>query len=651
MSRPLSGSVLISRDTDYEAYLRGPDGASDSSSGASSAASSDEDDHHSSEDGSYDEDGRHVTSPTGRSKKSKKETRDEGEGSVGSSGSGTNNTSSLGGNASQQQRPKDSFVNYLFHSLFSPNEERRSGRSDDEGGSSGLDGEGEKDLGDDERPLYWCTTRRIKVFIVLLLAGAGIGVSVGAHQVVKNSESTDFNESVSPAWFVTSCATIGPFLIIVSSQYFRLATILEKETAFMIENFHWSLKTHSKYITGEVVIASRENDDVELLPEWDAKSNGTLDSVEISVDSTTASSSNHEKPIWPNVTLLTFEIVGYRTILKGGMDHVFYLPILNTTDELAEWNAYSSSASNPAAAWIDISREIYSQSGTTASHDFLVPSDEGYVSPQVVPFVYHPLESAGLSNSSRALGVAFPTPIDPTKTPPPYLPSWQVSPPPNVNQTKFINMDLYQLPFVAPLVDAITNPSSGERGGVFSPFTSPPTLEGGDLSYMWNTRVDAIPKSAAESTKSTVILTFDRMGDVEYSTTSITNTESPTSADEKYYALPRSIFAEPVLDNVFGDKSVVKGVILASINWDVFLAHLMFRSAYKQRIGNPEAPLIDIVLQNSCNESYTFRVLGPEVRFISGSCCYVPFGLTLNSTFLLCAVVLCSSWRQTQSRL
>jgi hypothetical protein len=397
----------------------------------------------------------------------------------------------------------------------------------------------------------------------------------------------------------------------VSSQYFRLATILEKETVFMTENFAWSLTTHSRYVTGEVVIASREDDELEPLNEREAS-----DSMEISVDSTTVSSSEGGRPIWPNVTLLTFEIVGYRTILKGGMDHVYYLPMLQSAKELAEWNAYTSSPSNPAASWIDISREIYSQSYNTAS-DFLAPSDEDYVSPQVVPYVYDPLGSPALSNSSRALGVAFPPPIDPAKTPPPYLPSWQVSPPPNANQTKFINMDLYQLPFVAPLVDAITQPNSGGRGGVFSPFTSPPTQESGDLSYMWNTRVDSIPKSTAESTESTVILTFDRMGDVEYSTitTSTADTESSSSVDEQYYALPRSIFAEPVLDNVFGNESAVKGVILASINWDVFLARLMFRSAYTQRIGNPEAPLIDIVLRNNCNESYTFRVLGPEVSF------------------------------------
>jgi hypothetical protein len=369
------------------------------------------------------------------------------------------------------------------------------------------------------------------------------------------------------------------------------------------------------------MFASRPEEDAELPSNGDSAAERSLVSVAVSADSTsTVSTSSSSWPklqqeTWPNIAFRTYEIVGYNTILQGGMDQLYFLPILHSEEELADWNSYVSSPSNPAGTWIDTSRDIYSQSDASTSRDFPMPSENGYVTPRVMPYVYHPLESTGSSNTSEILGGGFPAPIDPTTTPPPYLPSWQVSPPPNVNQTKFINMDMYRIPFVAPLVDALMNPSSEDSCGLFSRFTSPPTEGSVDLSYMWRTVVDSVSKSAIESTESIVTLSFDGQGDNEYSTvvTTGTDTDSSSNDDEKYYVLPRSIFAEPVFDLTYGSDKLLRGVILASINWDVFLTRLMFRSTHKRILGSPDAPLIDIVLRNECDESYTFRVLGPEV--------------------------------------
>jgi hypothetical protein len=271
MSRPSSGSVRISRESDYEAYLRGPNGALDSSS----AASLDEDDHHSSEDGSYGD-----GSPTGRLKKGKNETRDEGEGPVGSSDSGSNNTSSLGGNASQQQRPKESFVGQLLHSLFSVSDERYNGRSNEE--PPGPDGNGGNEVDLAEGPNYLCTTRRVKWFIVLLLTGAGIGVSAGAHQVVTNSEAINFSESVSRDDLSWSVCHVARFLTLLARcQYSRLTGGLEKETAFMTNRLFLSMQGHSRYVSGEVEVWASDE-----LSEHDTTSTA-LDNMEISVHSTT----------------------------------------------------------------------------------------------------------------------------------------------------------------------------------------------------------------------------------------------------------------------------------------------------------------------------------------------------------------------------
>jgi hypothetical protein len=171
----------LSPASDYEAYLFEPNhraSASSSASGDSSLASS-SGANDSSDEGFYDEAGHHAVSPTGRSKRKKKA----------KGGSDTNNTSSKGDIPS---RPSQGFfANYLFHFSFPPSGEHRSRRSHDE--SPGLGGEGNKETDVETR---WCTSRRVKWFIVFLLAGAGLGVSIGAYHVVKKSQHTDFTESV-----------------------------------------------------------------------------------------------------------------------------------------------------------------------------------------------------------------------------------------------------------------------------------------------------------------------------------------------------------------------------------------------------------------------------------------------------------------------
>jgi hypothetical protein len=179
-------SAQLSPKNDYEAYLFEPNrraSASSSASGDSSLASS-SGGNDSSDDGFYDEAGHPVVSPTGRSKRKKKAKG----GSVGSSD--TNNTSSKGDIPSRPS--KGFFANHLFHFLFPPSGEHRSQRSHDE--SPGLGGDGIKETDVETR---WYTSRRVKWFIVFLLAGAGLGVSIGAYHVVAKSQHTDFTESVS----------------------------------------------------------------------------------------------------------------------------------------------------------------------------------------------------------------------------------------------------------------------------------------------------------------------------------------------------------------------------------------------------------------------------------------------------------------------
>jgi hypothetical protein len=319
---------------------------------------------------------------------------------------------------------------------------------------------------------------------------------------------------------------------------------------------------------------------------------------------------------WPNVTLLGFEITSYEAIVQGGVDSIRLLPILRSAEKLAEWNAYTSSPASPAASWVNMGRHIYAQSNAGSNRDFLIPSEEGYVTPQIIPYVYNPLESTASSNASRISGVGFPAPIDPSTTPPPYMPSWQVSPPPSVDQTRYINMDMYRFPLVAHVVEALFRTALDAPHGLMSPFMLPSSPEADGSSHSQHDHEERALGSDTGSAVTTVLLHFDRTGEVEYTTVTTSNSgiESvPLIGHENNHVLPHSFYLEPVFDRLFDRNSTVRAVVMASLHWEVFLANVMFRSTFKRTIGNPEAPLIDVVLRNNCNQSYTFRVLSPEV--------------------------------------
>jgi hypothetical protein len=72
---------------------------------------------------------------------------------------------------------------------------------------------------------------------------------------------------------------------------------------------------------------------------------------------------------------------------------------------------------------------------------------------------------------------------------------------------------------------------------------------------------------------------------------------------------PHSSFLQPVFDGLDVWNSKLVGVVASTVSWDIFLARLL----------PPTVSGITAVLENTCRQTYTYVINGPEVRI------YMPF--------------------------
>jgi Adenylate and Guanylate cyclase catalytic domain len=79
---------------------------------------------------------------------------------------------------------------------------------------------------------------------------------------------------------------------------------------------------------------------------------------------------------------------------------------------------------------------------------------------------------------------------------------------------------------------------------------------------------------------------------------------SKDDKDEKLLH-PHSSFMQPVFDGLDVWNSKLVGVVTSTVSWDIFLARLL----------PPTVSGITAVLTNTCNQTYTYVINGPEVQF------------------------------------
>jgi hypothetical protein len=308
-------------------------------------------------------------------------------------------------------------------------------------------------------------------------------------------------------------------------QYFLFANTIKGASRFHVQNILVALKGMSNSITGE------EN--------------------------------RGSSKAFPFVTVPKFEILGESTRKQSGMEIVAFTPMV-TEENVPAWLKYSIDNQG----WMDDSREVVVSSGEGSLH----VSD--YLPGGIMPFIFD------FDETSQ---------IVPSKGPGPFLPLWQMSPPPFF--PGFVNYNMKQSDaFLHTLFDAI----EVVHEAVFT------AVE--DLSQLAGTGVKFEDHEAYHA--SLVNWVKDGVKDGSSST----------------YGHPHSVIMQPVFKNLNDHSSEIVGVITGVVPWDRYLIDLL-------PVG---VKGITCVLKNTCEQSFTYALNGNEVRAErrqSLSCCVV----TVNS--------------------
>jgi len=224
---------------------------------------------------------------------------------------------------------------------------------------------------------------------------------------------------------------------------------------------------------------------------------------------------------FPNFTMPDFEAFGQQTMHTTGIQLLAYSPLVNPNNRIG-WEAY---AVEHVAAWWT---ESHSLAGTTPAF----PSNA-----VIVPYIY---QQPGLL---------------PDTGPGPFLPVWQLSPPPV--DPSIINFNLLQDPVVQRLVDFATWTGQTAVSEV---------LQDGALSEL------LIPFSSSEG------------GD--------------SSSNDNH---PQSILVTPV-----NFEDVVVGHVVAVIPWQAFLANIL---------QDGRGPVF-VVMRDSCGTAFTYSLARSEAIFL-----------------------------------
>jgi hypothetical protein len=375
---------------------------------------------------------------------------------------------------------------------------------------------------------------------------------------------------------------------------------MRRNAEFAMQNLFEAMSSHASYVTGEVVAQQ------EMIM---------------------ASTNSTEKPIiWPNVTLMDYEITGLATRTQGRVENVYLAPILRSVDALDPWSAYSSSH----YGWIDTSREIVLASPERLLWD-VSASESNTSSAVIIPYVYnyqttHRADLRGytrrLEDLSDEVGVfdaispQLPDPVNTTLFPPPYLPAWQVSPP--QHDTSLINADMYRFTSVQDLF-SVLNPSDNTEPvphGVFGPVIleqmagrqSSAEIKYHNLFHQSQRRYNALDGTVVNDGVSDALAREESQKD-EYN----------------YYQVPHSSFMQPVYENLYDPSSQLEAVLVAGLGWDVYLVNLIPAAT----TGGTSASLT-VVLRNTCGQLFSFSLQNSEVRSLYSCLFFFSFSVISN---------------------
>jgi hypothetical protein len=265
---------------------------------------------------------------------------------------------------------------------------------------------------------------------------------------------------------------------------------------------------------------------------------------------------HNESYSFPFVTLSMFELAGTVVRENTGLELIVYGPILPTINDVTVWESYS----NETQWWvneswdIDIAREDSSPVPSSFGNDWIFS--------EIKPLVYNPNQSEwNTFDLYQCIEL-------------PCVPLWQMSPPPFTKNA--LNMNVARMDGGSTILVAIESQSM-----VISSIL--------DLSSWGN-----------------LVFTTDAHDSLH--TTSYVIDASPLSdstARRSFWNQPHSVIAVPVYDGVNPEIATVAGIVAAVLPWDRYLTNLL--------PSTMTAP-ISTVLRNSCNQSYSYRLVGNMVR-------------------------------------
>jgi len=255
---------------------------------------------------------------------------------------------------------------------------------------------------------------------------------------------------------------------------------------------------------------------------------------------------------FPFVTMGLFESNAHHAREQSGAEVMTFHPIVRNEDRLL-WEQYSIEHQH----WIKTSHALIAEGEDHEHSDYadMVENEP------IAPFIHSHNE---LGEDVRS------SPLQEF-----YLPSWQSSPPPD--DPTFVNFDILSIPHWAALFEAMV----AKRSTV--------------LTY-----VEDVTELAKVSTIIDHGILHHHEGDDDSE-----HVHQVTFADDSIQ--PHAVALTPVFKGLFGDeREEVVGVVFSIIPFDQYMTNLL-----------PEGvDSLEVVLWNTCNQTFTFHIQGPDATFI-----------------------------------
>jgi Adenylate and Guanylate cyclase catalytic domain len=256
---------------------------------------------------------------------------------------------------------------------------------------------------------------------------------------------------------------------------------------------------------------------------------------------------------FPFVAVGGFESLAQAVQSQTGIEAVVYAPLIQAS-EVTQWASFSQNN----AWWIDESRYVALQAAKHSDMLTLMLSD--FSEDGVMPFIF-----ALKENGTVVVNQA-------NETPGPYMPVWQVSPPPF--HERFINYDAFSTEFAE------------YKRSVF--FTT---------DMLFSRHVDNLRDLASTAIKHS---------DHEIYHNKLLGDHGNSDNGRDSYDHPHCEVTVQVYETTNDDESRPRGVLSGFIGWDRYLLNLL----------PDDVEGLTCVLKNSCGQTYTYEINGNTAAFL-----------------------------------